>query len=76
MAHKKKFAGHVPPANQSKMGPSAPAAAATKKAAAAHGQAEGPQAQDPKRRLGDFEGAGEHARQQPTRLNDGNQHSR
>lgn len=29
------------------------------------------QEQDPKRRLGDFVGAGEHARQQPGPLNDG-----
>lgn len=33
------------------------------------------QEQDPKRRLGDFGGAGEHPRQQPTQLNDGTVHS-
>jgi len=33
------------------------------------------QDQDAKRRLGDFSGAGEHPRQQPGRLNDGDQHS-
>jgi hypothetical protein len=32
--------------------------------------------QDPKRRLGKFGGAGEHPRQQPTALNDGNRHSK
>ncbi len=32
--------------------------------------------QDVKRRLGDFETAGEHSRQQPGRLNDGDVHSR
>ena len=32
------------------------------------------QEQDAKRRLGDFSGAGEHPRQQPSQLNDGNTH--
>lgn len=34
-------------------------------------QSETGQEQDPKRRLGDFTGKGEHARQQPRPLNDG-----
>jgi hypothetical protein len=34
------------------------------------------QEQDPKRRIGDFEGEGEHSRQQPSAINDGQQHSR
>ena len=34
------------------------------------------QDQDGKRRLGGFESAGEHSRQQPSRLNDGQHHSR
>ena len=34
------------------------------------------QEQDAKRRLGGFETAGEHSRQQPGPLNDGQQHSR
>jgi len=34
------------------------------------------QEQDPKRRLGDFSGAGEHPIQQPGRLNDGDTHSK
>jgi hypothetical protein len=33
------------------------------------------QDQDAKRRLGGFETAGEHSRQQPSRLNDGETHS-
>jgi hypothetical protein len=33
------------------------------------------QEQDPERRLGNFGGAGEHPRQQPGRLNDGDTHS-
>lgn len=34
------------------------------------------QDQDPQRRLGNFETAGEHSRQQPGQLNDGDQHSK
>jgi hypothetical protein len=34
------------------------------------------QDQDPKRRLGGFGGAGEHPRQQPGALSDGDRHSR
>jgi hypothetical protein len=34
------------------------------------------QEQDAKRRIGDFESAGEHARQQPSQINDGQQHSK
>jgi hypothetical protein len=44
-----------------------------------HNDADNPAAfqdQDAKRRLGGFETAGEHARQQPSRLNDGDVHSR
>jgi hypothetical protein len=37
---------------------------------------DGFQEQDPKRRLGDFESAGEHSRQQPTPLNNGTTHSK
>ena len=33
------------------------------------------QEHDPKRRLGDFTGTGEHSRQQPGHLNDGDTHS-
>jgi hypothetical protein len=37
---------------------------------------QGFQEQDAKRRLGGFETAGEHSRQQPTPLNDGTTHSK
>ncbi|HEX4590110.1 MAG TPA: hypothetical protein VH120_09295 [Gemmataceae bacterium] len=37
---------------------------------------DGFQEQDPQRRLGDFESAGEHSRQQPSALNDGTTHSK
>lgn len=32
------------------------------------------QEHDPRRRLGDFTGTGEHSREEPSELNDGNQH--
>ncbi len=75
MAHHKKKHGHpVPPANQPQAGP--PVAADVDQAKADTKGGAPFQDQDPKRRLGDFEGAGEHARQQPGQLNDGQQHSR
>ena len=40
------------------------------------GGEDGFQNQDPKRRIGDYETAGEHSRQQPTPLNDGTRHSK
>jgi hypothetical protein len=73
MAHKKRHTAPIPPANQSKIGPAGAGGA---------GQNVGPadgapfQDQDPKRRLGGFESAGEHSRQQPSRINDGTQHSK
>jgi len=70
--HKKKHSHPVPPGNQSKAGP-AVEPDLTQQGGAGGGAPF--QDQDAKRRLGDFEGAGEHARQQPTPLNDGTQHS-
>jgi hypothetical protein len=71
MAHKKKHGNPVPPANRPAVGP--PEAQQT-----GHG-GQGPapevtsfQEQDPKRRLGDFSGAGQHPYQQPGGLNDAN----
>lgn len=69
MAHKKKRAGKVPPANRSGgdqgeaalEGPQTPAEGAPF------------QEQDPKRRLGNYSGAGEHPHQQPGGRNDANQ---
>ncbi len=77
MAHKKKHAGPVPPANRPHAGP--PDAAAQAEADAQQGAAGGGapfQEQDPQRRVGGFETAGEHSRQQPSAINDGQQHSR
>jgi hypothetical protein len=75
MAHKKKSGAPVPPANRPKVGPAGPPQQ-TELPATEGGETAPPQAQDPKRRPGDFTGAGEHARQQPAPLNDGTQHSR
>jgi hypothetical protein len=68
----------VPPANQSRFGSSVgpdageadPVQSANPNAGASFEE------QDPKRRLGDFETAGEHSRQQPGALNDGDTHSK
>ena len=74
MAHKKKHTGPVPPGNRPQGGP--PDAAAQVDAGAQKGGGAPFQEQDPQRRLGGFETAGEHSRQQPSAINDGQQHSR
>ena len=75
MAHKKKHTGPVPPSNRPQAGP--PDAAAQADAGAQQGAAGAPfQEQDPQRRIGGFETAGEHSRQQPSAINDGQHHSR
>ena len=71
MAHKKKHGGPVPPGNQPKGGPPGGADVGQQADAGANGGAPF-QDQDPKRRLGNFEGAGEHAYQQPGGKNDAN----
>lgn len=74
--HKKKHPHPVPPANQPQ-GMPAPAddqAEAPDQHAPTDGSAFSEQ--DPQRRLGGFETAGEHSRQQPSRANDGDIHSR
>ncbi len=72
MAHKKKHTGPVPPANQPKSGPGAtPARHEAQPDEVAPPGMPG-QAQDPKRRLGDYEGAGEHSIEQPGGKNDAN----
>jgi len=68
MASKKQHGGPVPPGNQPQSGP---------KDATGHpvkGEAEvaSVQEQDPKRRLGDFEGKGEHSIQEPGGKKDAN----
>lgn len=69
MAHKKRHgSAPVPVKNQSKIGP--PGEADPSQQTEVGGGAPF-QEQDPKRRLGNFESAGEHARQQPGPVNDG-----
>lgn len=76
MAHQKRRGpAPVPPANRPKAGPAGDANAVQEKGV--HGGGGAPlEEHDPKHRIGGFEGAGEHPRQQPSRLNDGQQHSR
>jgi hypothetical protein len=71
MAHKKKLSTPVPAGNRSQAGPAAEVntiqqAKGEKKSGARF------QVQDPKRRLGDYDGTGEHALQQPGGKNDAN----
>ena len=68
----------VPPANRPHFGP----AVGPDKGEADEVQLQNPNEgagfgeQDPQRRLGNFETAGEHSRQQPGALNDGDTHSK
>jgi hypothetical protein len=71
MAHKKKHKGTIPPDNQPQVGPSNAASKSKKTKADTKGGAPF-QEQDVKRRIGNFEGAGEHAYQQPGGNNDAN----
>ena len=74
MAHTKRHGpAPVPAANRPAAGPADDAARQT---AAGAGGGAPLEEQDPKRRVGGFEGAGEHPRQQPSQINDGQQHSR
>jgi hypothetical protein len=69
MAHRKKHNAPVPPGNRPQRGP-----ADDKAQDAAQDAPEGAPFtdQDPKRRLGNYGGAGEHPYQQPGGLNDAN----
>lgn len=70
MSKKNHSPGPVPPSNRPHSGPSyqSPDEAEPEQAG---DTGAGFQEEDPKRRLGDFTGTGEHARQQPGPLNDG-----
>ncbi|VTS00506.1 unnamed protein product [Gemmata massiliana] len=70
MSKKNHSPGPVPPGNEARAGPGFQAQDEQADAAA---DGTGFQEQDPKRRLGDFTGAGEHSRQQPGPKNDGGQ---
>jgi hypothetical protein len=69
MAHKKKHGAPVPPGNQSPSGPVDETGKPAKKRVA---EVPSAQEQDPKRRLGDFEGKGEHSIQEPGGKKDAN----
>ena len=69
MASKKPHGAPVPPGNRSKSGPTDATGKSAKKDGAEVGSA---QEQDPKRRLGDFEGKGEHSMQEPGGKKDAN----
>ena len=69
MAHKKQHGAPVPPGNQSLSGP---ADATGKPAKKGEAEVASAQEQDPKRRLGDFEGKGEHSIQEPGGKNGAN----
>jgi hypothetical protein len=72
MAHTKKHGGPVPPGNKPQVGPEASPGRSAPEAAEGPTGGEPFHEQDPKRRLGDFEGKGEHSLQQPGGLNDAN----
>jgi hypothetical protein len=72
MGHKKKrhAPGPVPRGNRSQVGPGAPADQPGSEPEAQAGDGAAFSEQDPKRRLGGYETAGEHAIQQPGGKND------
>jgi hypothetical protein len=72
MAHKKKHSGPVPPGNQSHSGPSGDSQDAAAKGEQSPAEVASAQEQDPKKRLGDFTGKGEHSFQQPGGRNNAN----
>ena len=72
MAHKKKHINPVPLGNQSHGGPADASGDAAPTAEEATGGGAPFQQEDPKRRLGDFTGKGEHSIQQPGGKNDAN----
>jgi hypothetical protein len=71
MAHKKKHSSQVPPGNQPRKGPGAKTGQPDEKQKDAV-EVDSAQEQDPKRRLGDYEGKGEHSLQEPGGKNDAN----
>ena len=72
MGHKKKHEGPVPRGNQARRGMGRDASEAGEEKRQTTGEVESAQEQDPKRRLGDFTGTGEHSFQQPGGRNDAN----
>jgi hypothetical protein len=75
MSKKNHSPGPVPPGNRANAGPAFKPGTDEEQEQAGDTTAPLDQEQDAKRRLGDFEGKGEHSLQQPGRLNDGDVHS-
>jgi hypothetical protein len=75
MSKKSHTPGPVPPGNRSQSGTNHSTEDQEQSEKDRLNETDTFQEQDPKRRLGDFTGEGEHARQQPGRLNDGDTHS-
>lgn len=71
MSKKKHRAGPVPAGNRSHSGPLYQDPDQNEPDKSAEDPGAGFQEEDPKRRLGDYTGTGEHARQQPGPRNDG-----
>jgi hypothetical protein len=69
MAHKKKHNAPIPPGNQSELDPSGAVGEVEQPGT---GEVSSNQEQDPKRRLGDYEGKGEHSIQEPGGKKDAN----
>ena len=72
MAHKKKHNGPVPPGNQPHQGLTERSGQTAEKGGQSPAEVASAQEQDPKRRLGDFTGKGEHSIEQPGGRNDAN----
>jgi hypothetical protein len=70
MAHKKKHEGPVPPDNRPQRLPGAKGAEEDARRGAP--EVASAQEQDPKRRIGDYEGQAEHSLQEPGGKNDAN----
>jgi hypothetical protein len=76
MSKKNHSPGPVPPENRPQGGPGNPQTPDAEHNENGEENTGAPfQEQDPQRRLGGFGGTGEHPRQQPGRLNDGDVHS-
>jgi hypothetical protein len=75
MSKKRHTPGPVPPANRSPSGTNHAQEREEQSEMDQENTTDTFQEQDPQRRLGDFNGEGEHSLQEPTRANDGTTHS-
>lgn len=72
MAHRKKHSAPVPPGNKAHVSPGAAPGPLAQDGEPGQGEIGSAQEQDPKRRLGDYEGKGEHSIQEPGGKKDAN----